>query len=48
MLEDVPKLSAPGQCCAFAELHSEKDKAHVGLGGYWLQKASFTSVNYLQ
>lgn len=48
LLEHVPKLAASGQCCAFGEFHSEQDEAHVGLGVYWPQEASFTSVNYLQ
>lgn len=48
LLEHVPKLAASGQCCAIGEFHSEQDEAHVGLGAYWPQEASFTSVNYLQ
>lgn len=47
LLEHVPKLAARGQCCAFGELHSEQDEAHVGRGVCWPQEASSTSVNYL-
>ncbi len=48
LLEQVPKLGALGQRCAFGEFHSEQDEAHVGLGVCWPQEASLTFVNYLQ
>lgn len=47
-LQRVPGTAAIGQCCALGEFHSEQDEVHVGLGLFWPQEASFTSVNYLQ